>query len=137
MNSRPPAIGSWPSIWPHCCADQRQDQLEDGDDQGEEDEVVHRLGQPAEEEAPGGVKERTRDEDGSERDQQSQGDLGDHHHAEAHGRRQGADQVDQGGQYPRAEVDRAGLTGDLLGQVGRAGEELIEGRSQRPARRRR
>ena len=108
--------------------DQRQDQLEDRDDQGEENEVVHGLAQPAKEEPPGGVKERGGHENRAQRHKQGERDLGDQNHTEADSGGERADDVDDSAKDPRAEVDRTGFLGDLLGEIGCPVEELVEGR---------
>ncbi|KAK0358866.1 hypothetical protein LTR94_033614, partial [Friedmanniomyces endolithicus] len=110
-------------------AHERQDELEDDDDQGEQDEVVHRLAEPAEEEAAGGVEQGAGDEDGAEGDEQGQGQLGHQNHPKAEGGGQGADDEDGGRDDPRARIEGGALARDVLAQPGRIGEELVEGRA--------
>jgi len=106
---------------------QGEDELEDDDHQGEEDEIVHRLAQPAEEEAAGGVEQGAGDEDRTQGHQQGQGQLGDQDHAEAERRGQGSDDEDRRRDDIGAGIEGRGVSGDVLTQPGGIGHELVEG----------
>ena len=110
-------------------AHERQDQLKDDDDQGEQDEIVHRLGQPAEEEAAGRIKQGAGDEDRTQGDQKRQGQLGHQHDAEAEGGRQSPDDEDAGRHHIRPRIEGGGVARDVLAQPGGIGEEFVERRT--------